>query len=339
MIKNTLLSGLVLICAIAQTNAKNKVVYDEDNRRNVSQHHSKLLQVLARSTAVQIKSYKMESEFEGLLYKITDNIMEERNLCKDAAFSQQLAAGNCSGFLVGKELLVTAGHCVRSQYDCDNLNWVFDYRADLQVAGLSTAYVLGANVYKCKEIVNQALESFTKNDFALIKLEREVLDREPLKFRTEGKIADDAEVAVMGYPSGLPLIIADGAKVRKNDHPFFFVTNLDTFGGNSGSPVVDANTGLVEGILVRGENDYAWDSVNNCQRPFQCKGDTCRGEDVTRITVIPELVGEAMVPSADDVPVVDDIFTPFQFDFNFEYDDYEPGDFYFEFNAMKKGLQ
>jgi len=39
-------------------------------------------------------------------------------------------------------------------------------------------------------------------------------------------------------------------------NPIFFDANLDTFGGNSGSPVFDARTNAVVGILVRGADDY-----------------------------------------------------------------------------------
>ena len=60
--------------------------------------------------------------------------------------------------------------------------------------------------------------------------------------------------------------IADGAWVRKNTNPVFFQTNLDAFGGNSGSPVLNSETGEVEGILVRGEIDYSYDS-RGCRVP------------------------------------------------------------------------
>ncbi|WP_420540401.1 S46 family peptidase (plasmid) [Paenibacillus polymyxa] len=47
---------------------------------------------------------------------------------------------------------------------------------------------------------------------------------------------------------------AVGAAVRDNPPNAFFVANLDTYGGNSGSPVFNSDTHEVEGILVRGED-------------------------------------------------------------------------------------
>src|SRR3712207_7230060 len=55
--------------------------------------------------------------------------------------------------------------------------------------------------------------------------------------------------------SGLPTKIADGARVVRANASFF-EADLDTFGGNSGSPVFDARTNTVLGLLVRGATDY-----------------------------------------------------------------------------------
>ena len=63
----------------------------------------------------------------------------------------------------------------------------------------------------------------------------------------------------------------------------FFVANLDTYGGNSGSPVFNAASYKVEGILVRGENDFVTNGT--CYVSLVCPTTGCRGEDVTRATV------------------------------------------------------
>jgi hypothetical protein len=94
---------------------------------------------------------------------------------------------------------------------------------------------------------------------------------------------------VIGSPSGLPLKVAGGAQVRGNSHPFFFTANLDTFQGNSGSAVFNAETGMVEGILVRGEEDYQVNMVKGCIEAKACTDVGCRGEDVSRLTSLPEI--------------------------------------------------
>ena len=115
-----------------------------------------------------------------------------------------------------------------------------------------------------------------------------------VRLRRQGKVADDEKVYVLGHPSGLPLKYAPGAQVRGNDDPSFFVANLDTYGGNSGSPVFNERTGEVEGILVRGETDYL--QVGNCRISNACPTSGCRGEDVTRASEFVEFVPQADAP-------------------------------------------
>jgi len=61
----------------------------------------------------------------------------------------------------------------------------------------------------------------------------------------------------------------------------WFTADLDTYGGNSGSPVFNARTHEVDGILVRGEMDFEFHS--GCQKSKRCGKNDCRGEEVTHI--------------------------------------------------------
>lgn len=277
-----------------------KVIYGDDNRVLAEDSNNDLYKKLAQSTAVQIKNSNLQAIKDGESYAVDPTKLQDSfaEVCADEDFSQLTNAGNCSGFLVGDDLLVTAGHCVPAQDACDNAKWAFNYQQE--VVGATGNVLDGKDVYSCAKIINQKLDSFTKNDFALIQLDRKVEGREPLKFRTEGKVELGADLVVIGHPSGLPTIIADGAYVRENDNDYFFVANTDTFGGNSGSAVFNAETGEVEGILVRGEKDYEYDAKAGCNRPKKCENEECRGEDITRITVIPELA-PGMTPVAQEV--------------------------------------
>ena len=81
------------------------------------------------------------------------------------------------------------------------------------------------------------------------------------------------------------------SEVRTVDKSGYFVANLDTYGGNSGSAVFNTDTGLVEGILVRGENDFVYS--NGCRVSNVCPAPGCRGEDVTKISELANLIPEA----------------------------------------------
>ncbi len=284
MIKQIIIVSSLSISLNSMASGIDKVVYGKDNRQDVYETKNALFKKLASSTAAMIPNTALE--MNGDIVTVKGGTLEGDGICSDAKFAKQQTAAMCSGFLVGKDLLLTAGHCIQSMADCESNSWVFNYSNDKEekkVFEISKKYI-----YTCTQIISRELDESTDNDFALVKLDRES-DRAPLSFRKTGKLADNAKLVVIGHPSGLPTKISDGANVRSNNNQYFFQSNLDTFGGNSGSAVFDSSTGMVEGILVRGERDYVLDKVSNCYRPKVCKMNECRGEDVTRITNISEL--------------------------------------------------
>jgi len=280
-----LLSGLVTF----SVSAADKVVYGDDNRLDLYETTNTLHAELARSTAAMISGSKLTNR-SGDNIKLTGSTLSGRGICADAKFADQLTTANCSGFLVGPNLIVTAGHCIRSQSDCNSYKWVFDFAITAAEQSRGEMNVKSENVYNCKRIIERTLDRSTMNDYALIELDREVSDRAPLAVRTEGKIEARRPLVVIGHPTGLPSKVSAGAYVRDNSNDYYLVSNLDTFGGNSGSAVFDAETGMVEGILVRGETDYVYDSSRGCRVPKVCTNEGCRGEDVTRITNIHALM-------------------------------------------------
>jgi len=277
-----------------------KVVYGADNRVEVYEA-APALQAVAASTAAMIPIARLKLNVDETsdlrTYTALQTKLKDNGICADDRFADQPVPGMCSGFLVGPDLLITAGHCARTLTSCQSNAWVFGFAVDgaTHTAGLN---IPADSVYRCKELVNQKLNSLEGTDHALIRLDRVVTGVAPLKVRTEGKIEDATDIVVIGHPMGLPTKVADGAKVRTNSHPHYFVANLDTFGGNSGSVVVNNNDLMVEGILVRGETDYKFNAQKGCQEVFQCEDDKCRGEDVTRITDVIELTQREAVLNA-----------------------------------------
>lgn len=180
--------------------------------------------------------------------------------------------------MLGPDVLVTAGHCVTNQSQCENFSWIFDYTNDVTAISVD-------NVYKCSAIIDRELTQ-GGNDFAVLRLDRPVVGRTPLEYRQEGAPVVSTTLAVIGHPSGLPLKIDAGGFIRNISNVNYIEAELDTFGGNSGSPVFNLDTGEVEGILVRGETDYERDFANSCNIPKVCATGTCMGEHVQRITLV-----------------------------------------------------
>lgn len=280
----SILFSLLVSQTIFASNKSLDVIYGEDNRKDVFESTDSVLVELSKSTAAMIASEKLKNLNGDVV--ISAQTLESRGICAKERFSKQISAANCSGFLVAPNILVTAGHCIKSEYDCASYKWVFDFKVDHAEQG--DVQVPKTSVYSCKKIISRALDQMSKDDFAVIELNKKVTDRRPLAFRKSGKITKGTSIAVIGHPTGLPTKIADGAKVRSLNTKFF-VANLDTYGGNSGSAVFNIQTSEVEGILVRGENDYVMDSELGCQVSNVCTNDNCRGEDVTFITNIDAL--------------------------------------------------
>lgn len=271
---------VALYANVAHTADIDKVVYGTDGRMEVYESQAPM-NLWAKSTAVQVPETSVKPEGDN--FRVNGTIYQDSNkLCDTVSYGQQPSPGRCSGFLVAPDVLVTAGHCIRSAADCSTNYWIFDFAVNQD--GTTNTLFTPKQVYRCASIVAQQLDRTTKNDFAVIRLDRVVENRSPLKFRTVGKIADNADLVVIGNPSGIPTKVTLGGTMRTNDNSVFFTANLDTFSGNSGSAVFDVNSGLVEGILVRGESDFIYNQVRSCNVIRMCREGGCRGEDVTRIT-------------------------------------------------------
>lgn len=281
------LISITLLCslAVSATTKQIDVIYGEDNRKDVYETTSSLYLTLARSAAGMIPNQAIQN-IGNHNVRISGAPLTAQGICPKERFSDQISAARCSGFLIGPDLLATAGHCMTGPADCHQNAFVFDYA--VTSPNQKTMILPSANVYKCKEIIKTVLDNRTMNDYAVIRLDRNVNDRLPLKFRKEGRPAIGDDLVVIGCPTGIPLKISDGAKVRslRDTH---FVANLDTYGGNSGSAVFNATTGMVEGVLVRGENDYVRDP-SGCMVSKVCTNDGCRGEDVTYSSHLEEIL-------------------------------------------------
>jgi V8-like Glu-specific endopeptidase len=257
-----------------------KVIYGADNRRDYYAETNPQIQALADSTVALI--FKESLRASGDRVAISGRSYGASNmLCTSEPFYDQSAAAFCSGFLVAPNTMVTAGHCITNNDDCAGVAFVFGYRYNSATEAPSE--VSASEVYSCKRVVHTQHPN-AGADFAVVELDRPVVGHQPLAVRQSGSVQVGDELVVIGHPSGLPTKIADGAKVRTSSAGTgYFVANLDTYGGNSGSAVFNAKTLEVEGILVRGEADFK-PSPKRCYVSNTCTNDGCRGEDVTRIT-------------------------------------------------------
>lgn len=252
------------------------VVYGSDNRKE-AYTLTGFREKAAKATVALVDAADTRKNKDGSTTLLSETLGQRENLCAGERFARQPTAAFCSGVLVGKDLVATAGHCV-DEVSLPTTRFVFSYR--MLDAATPRTRIAAENIYEGKSVLARKQDN-TGADYALVRLTRAVSGRAPLKI-ARTKIAGNAPIYVLGYPTGLPLKFADGARVMGNGEAPYFTANLDTFAGNSGSPVFDAGKYEVAGILVRGEQDYT--PRGQCSVVNRLS-DSAGGEEATRTTL------------------------------------------------------
>ena len=271
-----------LNAALINTTQGSSAIYGLDERKFVDKNSSATINELSKSVALIVSRDALIKQFGRTFISaksLTD--LDGVNSCLTEKFATHHSLNSCTGFLNAPDLLLSAGHCFMSADDCANKKIIFNVRAEQEI---ETGYKVSNNlVYECSEILKNQFDAEATRDFAVIRLKEKVLDRRPLKLRSKGSLKLDDQVFMIGHPLGLPLISSGNTGITDISNPHFFKATLDSFEGNSGSPVFNSKTLEVEGILVRGEDDFVEDPVKGCYRNQVYELGT-KGEGVSRIS-------------------------------------------------------
>lgn len=293
--KFSLLPMLMLLAFLCLMNAARaydfdiKVIYGEDNRLTYADLDASIepeTVQAADAVLAQIPSWRIDQTDKDFIRVTTKDLKTGLNVCAEERFSDAPLVSSCTAFLVAPNLILTAGHCIKDKYECKKQTWVLDFNDGGEFTAPSgTVSFPRSKAFQCAELVSWS--NNPKLDYALIRLDRAVSNVRPLPLRRQGKIKNDEILTVIGHPLGMPKLISDFAEIRDNSLTYTFKTNTDTFSGNSGSPVIGFDSKVVEGLLIRGEDDFELNLDSLCQRPKRCEKDECRGEVIQRSTVLP----------------------------------------------------
>jgi hypothetical protein len=264
-----------------------KAIYGFDHRLDEYQVQDVNLLNIGDATVILVERDSLEETPEGRYSLSTVTLAEDiRGLCPDEPYADEPVGGWCSGFLVAPDIVASAGHCIFCNLDINDIAFVFGFV--MQDSNTAVTTLDADAVYFAKEVI--ALQNGNP-DWSLIQLDRPVSGHMPLPLRQHGSIPDKQPVMVIGHPRGLPRKYDMGGIVRDNWMPTYFSANVDTYGGNSGSAVLNQETLVVEGILVRGGSDFIEDTENGCLRS-QTYPDTGSPfwEESSRVTAFSALI-------------------------------------------------
>lgn len=258
--------GLGDFSEVQVSDNSDRVIYGQDDRKDFYQLTDNQQKELANS--VCLLTYKDNLKVNQNQYELGLSPYTESGFtgCQNEKFRQQKVGGWCTGFLVAPDVIATAGHCIENDSDAKNTAFVFGF--SMKDSSNINSNFKANQVYYGKKLLAHALTS-NGEDYALVQLAKKVdlPGTKPLKVRASGSANVNDLIGVIGYPSGLPIKITYGQSTRILESTAkLYRTNLDTYSGNSGSPVFNASSGLVEGILVRGASDFVVDRSSQCFR-------------------------------------------------------------------------
>jgi len=260
-----------------------EVIYGTDDRREPYQVSDPIQLQLSQACVLVVSTSELINNGNGTYSLAATPWVTQggSSVCTNEPYRGQAQAGFCSGFLVGPDLITTAGHCV-STSNIGNVAFVFDYQQQSATVGTNTTAIPADNVYFGTAVINR--QQAGDLDHCVLRIDRPAVGRTPVQIRRSGAPSVNDPLVMIGHPVALPKKIEAGAVIKDvNGTVNFLMANTDSYGGNSGSMVANRITGVVEGILVRGNSDFV--TTTGCAASRVCPDTGCpTWEEISKAT-------------------------------------------------------
>ncbi|MCX6245881.1 MAG: serine protease [Bacteroidetes bacterium] len=210
--------------------------------------------------AIINKSYLTETDTgytikaSKLCYKFVTAGSVSLQLCRSEKFIEEICASTGTGWAYKDNLIVTATHCFKKNNETDYSNYLFIFDF-LEID--SGAIISKTRVFR--PVGKVTLKPEDKNlEFTIIQVDRPVPE---FRYAELDNVPPSSinpittRLFMLGHPLGLPLKYAPDGKISYSADNYF-ITNLNAYAGNSGSPVFRSGTKKVVGMLVCGNNDF-----------------------------------------------------------------------------------
>ncbi len=229
-------------------------------------------------------------------------------------YAQPTPTHHCSGFLVGEDLILTAGHCM-CEIGCADQRFVFDYAVKYPgdplgvppPQGGGVKYIPQEDIFACVELAGcespfapgtppDEAFSFGEGapgiDWALVRLDRPVgADRVPIPTERSTETAVGDYALMLGHPWRIPLKAEiqqiSGYSGSGLAGPF------SALHGNSGSGIFNLHTGKAVGIARTGPMALEESAHPSCQALydlcFTCGNSVGAQGTLTLASVVPKI--------------------------------------------------
>lgn len=252
---------------------KPRVIYNTDTRQEIlSESPAEIMHFIQKRTLAVVHSANLFTQPTGQILIMPKHYGRAFKLCENERFYNQPSLARCTASIIGKNLILTAGHCI-SEDNCRFTRFIADFV--LEADGSNPIRTSADKIFSCKNIIYE--NDSPELDMAIVQIDRD-FSESPLML-AEQQLTTLDEILAVGFPSGLPMKSSGLGPIRKVSSNKINA-ELETYGGNSGSPIFKKNSSLVEGILVAGEDDFVLSEKENCYRSNVCTSSTCIGEDI-----------------------------------------------------------